>query len=257
MRLPKILKPMHSATHPGNSVTWHGFFRLKPDRTVGPICVLSGHSDGAVQKNVKRHGYIRSSDFNITSAAALWTDMRFCMVCIMKLEDIMSRDYETINEDATIFEAVQMMTRNKVYGIIVANSEGHPVGLLSERSLVKRFILRNKKPDEVPVKAVMRRPLPSVPHNLSLPKVAEYLVRNGLERTTVTNNGKVVGYVTVTDMAGHLSRNLVGNILSSHRLSEFIYFCPKCGSGQLKPVHGEKGEIKVFSCNNDRCDYQE
>ncbi|MDH2905884.1 MAG: CBS domain-containing protein [Methanomassiliicoccales archaeon] len=175
----------------------------------------------------------------------------------MKLEDIMSSDYQTISEDATIFEAVQMMTKHKVYGIIVTNADGFPVGLLSERSLIKRFILRNKRPDEVPVKAVMRRPLPSVPHNLSLPKVAEYLVRNGLERTTVTNNGKVVGYVTVSDMAGYLSRKIIWDILSSHRVSDFIYFCPRCGSGQLKPVYGEKGEIKVFSCNNDRCDYQE
>ncbi len=178
-------------------------------------------------------------------------------VTLMKLEDVMSRDFQTIDEDATIFDAVQLMTRNKLYGIIVTNADGLPVGLLSERSLVKRFILRNKKPDEVPVKAVMRRPLPSVPHTLSLQKVAEYLVRNGLERTTVTNEGKVIGYVTVTDLTGYLSRKIIGNILSSHRTSEFIYFCPKCGSGQLKPVFADSGEIKVFSCNNDRCDYQE
>ncbi len=175
----------------------------------------------------------------------------------MKLEQVMSKSYQTISEDSTVFEAVQLMTKSKVYGIIVTNALGHPVGLLSERSLVKRFILRNRRPDEISVKAVMRRPLPSVPHTLSLPKVAEYLVRNGLERTTVTKAGKVVGYVTLTDMAKYLSRKVIWDILSSHRVSDFTYFCPKCGSGQLKPAYGENGEIKVFSCNNDMCDYQE
>ena len=175
----------------------------------------------------------------------------------MKLEDIMTRDYKTVKQDATVFDAVKIMLDNKTYGLVVVDDENKPVGLLSERSLIKRFILRNKRPDEVQVKAVMRRPLPAVPINMSLPKVAEYLVENGLERTTVTDNGRVVGYVTLTDMARYLSREKIWNVLLSHRQTEFTYFCPKCGTGVLRPVYTDRGEIKVYECSNPGCDYTE
>lgn len=169
----------------------------------------------------------------------------------------MTRDFKTIRQDATVFDAVRLMIENKTYGLVVVDDKDRHVGLLSERSLIKRFILRDRKPSEVQVAAVMRRPMPAVPLNMSLPKVAEYLVANGLERTTVTDNGKVVGYVTLTDMARYLSRERIWDVLISHRETEFTYFCPKCGVGQLRPVYGERGEIKVFECNNPSCDYTE
>jgi CBS domain-containing protein len=175
----------------------------------------------------------------------------------LKLKDIMSTELITIEEDESVFAAVKKMLDNKIFGLVVINSEGIPSGLLSERSLVKRFILRNRKPEEVPVKAVMRRPVPSVPISLPLSKVAEYLVQNGLERTTVTDGSKIVGYVTLTDMSRYLSRQKIWDVLKSHRTSDFIYFCPKCGTGHLNPVYGEHGDIKVFSCDNVQCNYQE
>jgi CBS domain-containing protein len=176
---------------------------------------------------------------------------------LMKLKDVMSSDLITIGEDESVFAAVKKMLDRKIFGLVVVNSDGVPSGLLSERSLVKRFILRNRRPEEVPVKAVMRRPLPSVPISLPLSRVAEYLVQNGLERTTVTDNGRVVGYVTLTDMARYLSRQKIWDVLKSHRTSEFVYFCPRCGTGHLNPVYGEHGDIKVFSCDNVQCNYQE
>lgn len=175
----------------------------------------------------------------------------------MKLSEIVSRNYITISEDSTVFEAVKKMVDNKTYGLVVVDRNGRPAGLLSERSLVKRFILRNLRPDQVQVSRVMRRPLPAVPIKMPVARVAEYLVSNGLERTTVTDHGEVVGYVTLTDMSRYLSRDTIWKVMSSHRTEDFVFFCPKCGTGLLKPVFGEKMEIKVFACDNPSCTYTE
>lgn len=175
----------------------------------------------------------------------------------MKLSDIMSSDYETINENASVFEAVKKMVDGQAFGLVVVDSAQRPVGLLSERSLIKRFILRDMRPHEVSVSKVMRRPVPAVPISMSIPRAAEYLVQHGLERTTVTDGGKVVGYVTLTDMSRYLSRDSIWKILSSHRTEDFTFFCPKCGTGTLKPVIGERGELKVYNCDNPMCDYTE
>lgn len=175
----------------------------------------------------------------------------------MKLADVMSTDYLSIREDASVFEAVKKMVDSRAFGLVVVDRQDRPVGLLSERSLIKRFILRNMKPEDVPVRKVMRRPLPAVPLKMPLARVAEYLVQKGLERTTVTDKGKVVGYVTLTDLSRYLSRDRIWSVLLSHRSEEFTFFCPKCGTGTLQPVYGEKGEIKVYTCGNSMCDYTE
>ncbi len=194
--------------------------------------------------------YIRAcSSTTVVKAGRKWFEL--------KLSEVMSSNFVTINEDASVFEAVKKMVDNKAYGLVVVDSSDRPVGLLSERSLIKRFILRNKRPDEVQVKKVMRRPLPAVPISVSIQKVAEYLVQHGLERTTVTDKGKVVGYVTLTDLSRYLSRESIWDVLRSHRIEEFTFFCPKCGVGTLQPAFGANGEIKVFSCTNPNCDYTE
>ncbi len=175
----------------------------------------------------------------------------------MKLADIMKKDFLKVDEDTSVFDAVKLMVDNRAFGLVVVDREGRPVGLLSERSLIKRFILRNRKPDEVPVKKVMRRPVPAVPVKMSLQGVAEYLVQHGLERTTVTDRDKVVGVVTLTDLSRFLSRDRIWNVLLSHRTEEFTFFCPRCAIGTLRPVFGEHGEINVYMCTNGSCDYTE
>ena len=175
----------------------------------------------------------------------------------MKLSEVMSSEFLTIDENASVFDAVRKMVEHKTYGLVVVDSQLRPVGLLSERSLIKRFILRNKRPDEVPVKRVMRRPLPAVPLNISIPRAAEYLVQHGLERTTVTDKDKVVGYVTLTDLSRYLSRDRIWDVLTAHKTEEFVFFCPRCAIGTLQPVYGDRGEIKVFSCSNAACEYTE
>lgn len=176
---------------------------------------------------------------------------------VMKLSEVMSSNYVTIREEASIFEAVKKMLEHRTFGLVVVDQFDRPVGLLSERSLVKRFIMRNIRPDGIQVKKVMRRPLPAVPLTMSIPRVAEYLVQNGLERTTVTDGGKVVGYVTLTDMSKYLSRDSIWKVLTSHRTEDFVFFCPKCGTGTLQPVMGERGEVRVYVCSNPSCQYEE
>lgn len=175
----------------------------------------------------------------------------------MKVSEIMSSDYLTIGENASVFDAVRKMVENQAFGLVVVDSMQRPVGLLSERSLIKRFILRDMRPHEVTVSKVMRRPVPAVPITMSIIRAAEYLVQHGLERTTVTDKGKVVGYVTLTDMSRYLSRDSIWKILTSHRSEDFTFFCPKCGTGKLKPVFGERGELKIYNCDNPMCDYTE
>lgn len=176
----------------------------------------------------------------------------------MKVEKIMNRNFKSINENESVFSAVKVMNDNHIYGLIVRDGEGKEVGLLSERSIIKRFIPRNKKPDEVPVKYVMREPIPKINEEADVKDAALYLSSNGLERCAVVNDGgKVVGIVTLTDLSRYLSKESIMDVLFSHRAKDYVHICPKCGIGTLEPVYNEKGEIRVFRCSNPSCFYEE
>ncbi|CAC11434.1 conserved hypothetical protein [Thermoplasma acidophilum] len=176
----------------------------------------------------------------------------------MRVEKIMNSNFKTVNWNTTVFDAVKIMNENHLYGLVVKDDNGNDVGLLSERSIIKRFIPRNKKPDEVPIRLVMRKPIPKVKSDYDVKDVAAYLSENGLERCAVVDDsGRVVGIVTLTDLSRYLSRASITDILLSHRTKDYQHLCPKCGVGVLEPVYNEKGEIKVFRCSNPACDYEE
>lgn len=176
----------------------------------------------------------------------------------MKVERIMNRNFKSINENESVFAAVKIMNDNHIYGLIVKDNDGRDVGLLSERSIIKRFVPRNLKPDEVPVKFVMREPIPKISKDSDVRDVALYLSNNGLERCAVVDeSGNVVGIITLTDLSRYLSKESIIDVLFSHRTKDYVHICPRCGIGKLEPIYNEKGEIRVFRCSNPACFYEE
>lgn len=176
----------------------------------------------------------------------------------MKIGKIVDRKYMSITEDSSVLSAASVMNNNHVYGLIVKDSSGKSVGMISERTLLRRFIARNEPAEKVLVKSVMRRPLPHVKEDMDIKDVAKYLSDNALTRCAVVdNNGKIIGITTITDLARYLSRETIHEVLLSHRNKEFRYICPRCNTGTMEPVYNHKGEISVFKCSEAECDYRE
>jgi predicted transcriptional regulator len=176
----------------------------------------------------------------------------------MKVGKIVDKKIYTISQDATVFDATILMNKNHVYGLLAVDSDGKYVGMISERSMLRRFIQRNVKPDSLKVKYSMRHHIPQVPEDFDVKDVAAFLSKNALTRCAVYDaNEQIIGIVTITDLARYLSSESIYQVLFSHKSKEYTYICPKCNSGKLEPVYGDEGEIKFFRCNNLDCGYME
>lgn len=176
----------------------------------------------------------------------------------MKVGKVVSRAPMSINENATVFEAVKVMSENKLYGLIAKNNEGEPVGIISERSIILRFVLRNKPANEVLVKNIMRSPMPGVKEDDDVKDVAKFLAEHALTRCAVyTESGELIGIVTITDLARYLSVQSLSDVLLSHRNRTSRYTCKVCLKGTMEPVYNGKGEITVFKCSNEKCGHVE
>ena len=66
---------------------------------------------------------------------------------MVKVRDVMSTGVPQVDYSASVFEACKIMNDEKFSGAIVLHS-GKAVGMLTDRSLLRRFISLNKRPDD-------------------------------------------------------------------------------------------------------------
>jgi CBS domain-containing protein len=172
-----------------------------------------------------------------------------------KVREVMTKDVPQVDVSSSVLDASKVMNQRKANGVVVFQ-EGKPVGMFTDRSLLRRFVKLNKRPEEVKVKEVMA-PLLKIAADASVKEAAKKILEQGVTRLGVFENDELVGWVTVTDIARDSSKQ--GLIDSLRRQSqegaEDELLCPACRSGVMKKVTGSGGRILRWECPN--CMHQE
>jgi diguanylate cyclase (GGDEF)-like protein len=119
----------------------------------------------------------------------------------------MSRAVVTIPPETPLIEACRLMAERRI-GCVVVASGPEPLGLVSERDVVRRFARRQGL--SVPVSQVMNRPLlttvPGEPVLDALERMRDHHIRR---LVVVDERGALVGIITQTDILEASSRRLV------------------------------------------------
>jgi IMP dehydrogenase len=115
---------------------------------------------------------------------------------VKRSESGMIVDPVTIRPERTVQEALNIMEHFKISGVPVVDSEGHLVGIITNRDL--RFETRF----EIPVSEVMtKQPLVTVPVGTTLDEAKAVLQRHRIEKLLVVDGEKhLKGLITVKDI---------------------------------------------------------
>ncbi|MGI9011168.1 MAG: CBS domain-containing protein [Nitrososphaeraceae archaeon] len=136
------------------------------------------------------------------------------------VRDIMIKDVLTISENDTALKAAQLMTEKGVSSLIVL-SDDQPIGIVTERDFIKKICLKELKLSNVRVGDMMSRIRTSASPDIPIDVAVQRMVNNRIRRLPIFENGKVVGIITVTDLAKHLRTILLLNsTLSASHLSQ-------------------------------------
>jgi CBS domain-containing protein len=139
---------------------------------------------------------------------------------IESVRDIMIKDLLTISENETALKAAQVMTEKGVSSLIVL-ADDQPIGIVTERDFIKKICLKELKLSSVRVGDMMSRIRTSALPDTPIDVAVQRMVNNRIRRLPIIENGKVVGIITVTDLAKHLRTILLlNNTLSSSILSQ-------------------------------------
>jgi CBS domain-containing protein len=181
------------------------------------------------------------------------------METAIPVRDVMTRPVITADVNIDALTAAKRMALANVGCLIVISSE-KPIGILTERDLVKKIVAVAADPKVARVGDVMSSPLVTISPEANLRDAAALMLKSGVKRLPVTSNGRLVGIITDTDLVSGSSLGLsdvLSDLLEMHR--ESIHFqdtrgtvrgiCEVCGqlSDSLESVNGE---LLCWSCRD-------
>lgn len=120
---------------------------------------------------------------------------------LIRVEDVMKREFDLVDGLATVAEALRSM-RHVNSRVLVVNKR-HPddeYGIVMLSDIAKKVLARDRSPARVNVYEVMSKPVLSVDPKMDIRYCARLFDRFGLSRAPVIEAGTVVGIVSYTDM---------------------------------------------------------
>jgi CBS domain-containing protein len=118
----------------------------------------------------------------------------------LKVVDVMTTEIITIDENASVKEAAEIMNLNEISCLIAAR-KGKAVGIITERDLLKRVIVEAKNPKKTKVSEVMSTPLEVIPPDMNLEDAVRVMFDKKIKKLPVYEKNKIIGLVSLTDIA--------------------------------------------------------
>ncbi|MGE3859018.1 MAG: cyclic nucleotide-binding/CBS domain-containing protein [Nitrososphaeraceae archaeon] len=130
----------------------------------------------------------------------------------------MSKDLLSISENETALKAAQLMNEKGVSSLIVLSGE-QPIGIITERDFIKKICLKDLRLSSVKVGDMMSKIRTFASPDTTIDVAVQRMVNNRIRRLPIMENGRLIGIITVTDLAKHLRTILLLNrALSQHSL---------------------------------------
>lgn len=128
------------------------------------------------------------------------------------VSEIMSfREPFTISaySNKTAYDVASIMTEKRIGSVIVIDKDHTPIGIITERDLVKRVCLEKLNSSKVLVEEIMTSPLITIMTFDSVDTATRIMLSNQIKRLPVLeSDNRLMGIVSVTDITKNLSKIL-------------------------------------------------
>ena len=117
------------------------------------------------------------------------------------VENVMTTTIVTLPATASIREAIKNMAEKSISCIVIVDALNKPIGIITERDIVKKVAYKNISPDNPLVNTVMSSPVLSIPKDTNVLEAMMTMQKNKFRRVVVTDAaGALIGLITQTDL---------------------------------------------------------
>ncbi|MBX5321930.1 MAG: CBS domain-containing protein [Candidatus Bathyarchaeia archaeon] len=122
------------------------------------------------------------------------------MAGIVLVRDVMTKNVRVVRPDSSVKEVVATMNKFDIGSIIVVQGD-RPVGIITERDILKRVVEPCLAPETLTARHVMTSPVLTIDENASVNEAAKLMAKKGVKKLLVTrNNEELAGIITFTDI---------------------------------------------------------
>jgi CBS domain-containing protein len=116
------------------------------------------------------------------------------------------------NFDITALDITKLMVKNKVGSVLVIDSKNFPIGIITERDIIKKVCFTNTLPNEMNLDKIMSSPVITIMSYDSIESAAQKMTDYKIKRLPVLEeNHQIVSILSLTDIIKHLSKIMVND----------------------------------------------
>ncbi|MCL4358615.1 MAG: CBS domain-containing protein [Candidatus Thermoplasmatota archaeon] len=119
---------------------------------------------------------------------------------VLYAKDIMKNYTRTFPADTNALDGAKIMQQDHVGFLIVHDSGGKPVGIVTEWDYISKIVAAEKDPRKVTLGQIMKEGIISVEAETPTEKVTVIMGKNLIRRIPVFENGKLIGVITSRDI---------------------------------------------------------
>jgi CBS domain-containing protein len=113
--------------------------------------------------------------------------------------DVMTRKVFTVAKAAYVADVVSEMSMRNIGAAVITDETG-PVGIFTERDLLKRVAAKGLNPGKTTVSKAMTAKIDSVAPDDDLMEVARQMVKGNFRHITVTDGRNLAGILSMKDV---------------------------------------------------------
>lgn len=136
----------------------------------------------------------------------------------ISISEIINKDVKVIDQEQNIFDSSKVMIDNNIGSVVVIdnNDSKNPVGIITERDVVRIVSTFSLSDLEVPVRKLMSNPLITLSQNASVLDAMKLMYERKIRRVIVLEGNTLAGIVTEHDLFKLLMSNkeLITTVIS-------------------------------------------
>jgi CBS domain-containing protein len=137
----------------------------------------------------------------------------------ISISEIINKDVKVIDQEKNIFDSSKVMIDNNIGSVVIIdnNESKNPVGILTERDIVKIVSTFSLADLQVPIRKLMSYPLITLSQNASVLDAMKLMYERKIRRVIVLEAKTLTGIVTEHDIFKLLMSNkeLITTVISS------------------------------------------
>ena len=132
------------------------------------------------------------------------------LIAMSQVRDIMQKKVITIELQNTVQDAAVIL-KEKHISFLVVVEDSKPVGVISERDIVRKVVAENIESTSTKLEVIMSKNFKWVGPNASIESAIQKMLNNNIRRLVVLEDENLVGVITQTDLTEFLRSKILIN----------------------------------------------